>query len=300
MVKGASFSGLSFFFDEKPEKPSVCLFCRRGDLPLLYTEESKISHVGVCEPCASLLGWAWRSVVDNQTPISVVRSKPEIVQVLAMRPREGDLIVPYDVIAREGLLPSDKVDSRKPEERAVDVLNEISIKSWVGAMEPLHVGFDFRGRLTATFLCIAYYFEDEFDGRYTWNEWPLSKKREELGGHHLGIELAFRERLKLQHESSSKIPLSSPLSLPAYNTLETRLKYISGDMPDGKEKLVTAYMSVISGEEKGSVSIVFNNEKRLRGIVDKPKALIPTEPEKEDEEETEGEEVEGEDDDNKP
>lgn len=262
----------------------MCIFCcQHGSArPVVVVADDKTSPVGVCEPCAGLLGWAWRQFNDEDAN-PPFPTEPSACLVLISRPRYLPRVigaddnpdevpeVPDPVAPREILmvrrkdtgdfaLPGGKVEKGEtPAEAAVrELLEETGVVTWPGALEVLYEGFSARGRLVRVYLCRGYAGSGETRELGIDVEWKPRGPMEHSGcyrGFYRGVEICLNARFTLGAATEQTTGISQPMGPAAAEYL--RRWTDRSKSPSAAEPQILAGLKVaMSVEEKDMVELV--------------------------------------------
>lgn len=237
--------------------PAICVLCGRieKERKILIAEDVYIrAHnvdvvekqlCGICEPCALLAAWRWRSISDHvATP--PFPTSPSVAMVMIVRERKvtalttvqtktggasspseferqetevPDPITPHDVlmVTRKGnvepdafALPGGKVEpGEDPVAAAIrELAEETGLRTWPFALEPLHDGFTARGRFARVYLCRVYAGDPmtlEPGVNVEWKPGTPGAHSGAYKGFYSGVELAFSMRIKIQKLSDARV-----------------------------------------------------------------------------------------------
>ena len=222
MVNG-TLSGIEYAID-RPEGMS-CLICHATDRSLLSRRGD--TAVGICEPCALAVQWAWRrqsgeipsgASDDDLRKVSVVyvlvAHRKEVRRLDASEDDE-DKVVPAPAELNsswEFLLVPDGDGTYRPPSVTVDqetdlrdqpraamvALASVGLSSWPALAEPLFTAFTPRGRLAGVVL-VRGWSERPMAGterpRLAWRSWPLSAHTGPMAGFWRTLETVWNLRL---------------------------------------------------------------------------------------------------------
>lgn len=248
----------------------ACVLCHEVRVPVLIGAKQQ-RDAGVCEPCARLADWRFRSLDDAELAGVPFATIPGAALVLIFRDRlvdgHPDTFCPRDVLMVERKdepgkwgLPGGKIESG---EISIDagvreLAEETAVRAWPTALDPLYCGFSARGRLVDAFLCRAYggvAAQVDGEGAVEWKPWPPSAHAGALKGYYRGLEDAFELRLKLHKAIGNEPPLCQRLGRSAVDYVEEMLKGVTDD--DGRRHM-EALTYVMSEEEKLASKIVLH------------------------------------------
>ena len=279
--------------------PATCVLCRRRQnvRPILLPEDVSVFSsenvlCGVCEPCALLAAWRWRSISDAvATP--PFPTSPSVVMVMLVRERQvtalttttvrgddgtyvptesktqiPDPVIPHDVlmVTRKEepdafALPGGKVElGEDPVAAAIrELAEETGIHTWPFALEPLHDGFTARGRLARVYLCRVYAGEPATMEPGVNVEWKPGMPGDHSGayrGFYSGIELAFGMRLRIQKLSDVRVFLCTKFGKAGRQYLD--LVVNSGPARTSDDvQLASGFRYVMTEQEKMTVEALF-------------------------------------------
>jgi ADP-ribose pyrophosphatase YjhB (NUDIX family) len=213
-----------------PRDTSVCFVCKAGDLPLLG-----VHSISVCEPCTKVLGWAWGQYSGEITGSNLpwTSTAPAMVSVFLVRENHTTPSHPFDLLTlprpdEPGAwsAPGGRLSAgESPEQAAIRLLSDATgLVTWAGALEPLYLGHNLRGRLVQVFLCRGFYGTANPKAQPEWKTWPPEVSFNFEPGFHRGAGLALLTRAKLQRGSGSRIPLTLQLRRPAYECFALRMQ----------------------------------------------------------------------------
>jgi hypothetical protein len=222
MVNG-TLSGIEYAID-RPEGMS-CLICHATDRSLLSRRGD--TAVGICEPCALAVQWAWRRQ-SGEIPSGATDDdlrKVSVVYVLVVRRKEvrrldaseddEDKVVPSPAELNSSweflLVPEadgtcrppsvtvdQETDLRDQPRAAMVALSAVGLSSWPALAEPLFTAFTPRGRLAGVVL-VRGWAERPMAGterpRLAWRSWPLSAHTGPMAGFWRTLETVWGLRL---------------------------------------------------------------------------------------------------------
>jgi len=266
-----------------------CVLCRQKAVPILIRPDQTMDPefcFGICEPCARIADWRFRSMADLELAGAPFPTMPGAALVLITRDRivdgHPDTVSPFDVLMVERKdepgkfgLPGGKLEQEESSVEAAvrELAEETGIVTWESALIPIYSGFSARGRLVDTYICRAYAGKVTlmaFEGVPEWKPWPPSNHVGVLKGYYRGLEMNFELRRRLYKEARAESPPPCQhLSKPALNYV---LEVMGPDYAtvEGK-KNASAFHANMSEEEKQAAAFV------LREIlVPKPStSLVP-------------------------
>jgi hypothetical protein len=216
-------SGIEYAID-RPEGMS-CLICHATDRSLLSRRGD--TSVGICEPCALAVQWAWRRQ-SGEIPSGASDDdlrKVSVVYVLVVRRKEvrrldasgddEDKVVPAPAELNSSweflLVPEadgtyrppsvtvdQETDLRDQPRAAMVALASVGLSSWTALAEPLFTAFTPRGRLAGVVL-VRGWAERPMAGterpRLAWRSWPLSAHTGPMAGFWRTLETVWGLRL---------------------------------------------------------------------------------------------------------
>ena len=296
MTSHGSLPGFEYSF--QPPGSAFCLMCRRDALQILLPgilPAATHANAGLCEPCAMLCAWAWRSASSDLCPPVAYPTEPGFVLALLVRERDGDLRVPYDVLMVERKdepgyygLPGGKIEKGETPEAACvrELYEETMLKTVEAALEPVYTGYSPRTRLGRAYLVRGYFDNSSmpargFDSRdeggggeslqvsiegcdVSWKPWPPRQHANHLSGFYAGLEEAFNSRRKLHRVSAATTPLTLRLGEPAVNYLERKRRAVRGEGRADDARMMEGYSHVMTSDEKGVVDVIVETEIKLR------------------------------------
>lgn len=290
-------------YEVSPPTEPVCCLCKRDGLPVIQVGGD--SRNSICEPCSMLLAWIWRDFSGLTVPGGAYPTDIRFVLVLIVRPRENDFVCPFDVLMVERKderdafgLPGGKVEpGEEPAAAAARELEEeVGIRTWPAALEPLYAGYSPRASLGGVYLCRGYEGEPE-EGvgpegqQVAWKPWPPGAHARHLAGFYVGVAQAFDMRWKMHRQVAAGSPLSIQLGEPAVAYLMRRLEQLGGRRRPDDSRMLESYSNVMTAEEKEICEVILVVEKRKldRAVVASPAVI--EKPAEVGEDEGEGEEA---------
>ena len=202
-----------------------CALCGGDTLVLISSKKVTFTGpAGICEPCARIADWQFRSLDDAELAGSLFPTVAGAALVLIVRERildgHPDTLAPFDVLMVERKdepgafgLPGGKMEPGEdaPAAAVRGLYEETTLVTWAPALEAIYQGFSARGRMVSAFLCRAYAGKAttvEGEGSCEWLPWPPSQHAGVLRGYYTGLELAFDFR----HKAHSLYGTESALS----------------------------------------------------------------------------------------
>lgn len=259
----------------------LCDFCGYERLVLKAPRQV----VGICEPCARVADWTWRSKSDASLVTSSPHpTKPGAALVLIVRPWritvDDETIVnptcPWEVlmVTRKGepgtyVLPGGKLDPGELPSHAAarELAEETGLLTWPTALETLYTGFSARGRLVEVFLCRGWTGEPktlEIGVEPAWRPWPPGQHVGAMAGFYPGVEHAFDVRVRLQAEVQSTQELCLKLGHTARLFVDSCLG--QGEPTPEQQQLQKGYHYAMTSEERETADFILRDDRESRAL----------------------------------
>jgi 8-oxo-dGTP pyrophosphatase MutT (NUDIX family) len=262
-----------FSYEIAPASEPSCSFCEREGLPVLKVN----AKISICEPCSTLAAWVWRDYAGLTVAGAAYPLDVRFVLVLIVRERLNDFMHPFDVLMVERKdeqnaygLPGGKVDrGEEPAAAAArELAEEVDVRTWPAALEPIHAAYSPRASLGTVFLCRGY-DGDPVDGvgpegqKVRWQPWPPGEHARHLAGFYTGVELAFDMRWRMHRQVQAGTPLSLRLGEPAVNYLLRKLAQLRGEKKVDDGRMLDSWTNVMTDEEKGICEVILAAEQKV-------------------------------------